>query len=420
MIAAGLMLVPTLGTAQDVWPQWRGPFGTGVATSRTAPVEWNPTDGIRWSTELEGYGTSSPVVWNNRVFLTAQIGSGPVDERGAQFPDTRPAPRTPAAGRRPTLLVQAFDLTDGALVWDHRMAAEPPIPAVHRNHNFATPSVVTDGTRLVAWFGTGQIVALDLDGAPLWSRHLGVEYGAFDVLWGHGSSPALHDDLVILQVDHPPGAYLLALDARSGEERWHVDRGRGLRAYSTPLVVTRQGRAELIVNSSHRVDAYDPRTGEALWHAGGQVPVAVGMAVHADDTLFTSRGYSSSPYLAIRGSGDIVWTHPTRAPYISSLLLHEALLYMATEAGVLTVTDTRDGAIVHRERLGGVFAASPVSAGGHIYFLNETGEMVVLTPGPEPRVVARNALDERTLASPAVVDGRILIRTDRHLFCIGE
>ena len=420
MITVGLVLVPGPAAAQDGWPQWRGPFGTGVATSPSAPVVWSQTEGVRWKRALEGYGTSSPVVWNDRVFLTAQIGNGPIDERGAQFPDTRPAPRTPGPGQRPTLIVQAFDLADGVLVWDHRMAAVPPLPAVHRNHNFATPSVVTDGTRLVAWFGTGQIVALDLDGTPIWSRHLGVEYAPFDVLWGHGSSPTLHEDLVILQVDHPAGAYLLALDARSGEERWRVDRGPALRAYSTPLVVTRQGRAELIVNSSHRVEAYAPRTGEALWHAGGQVPVAVGMAVNDDDAIFTSRGYSSSPYLAIRGNGDVVWEHPTRAPYISSLLLHEDLLYMATEAGVLTVTDARSGVIVHRERLGGIFAASPVSAGGHLYFLNENGEMVVLTPGPKPRVVARNALGERTLASPAVVDGRILIRTDRHLFCIGE
>ena len=424
LAAVALLCSFTASVRADNWPQWREPAANGVADS-SAPRHWTPDRGVRWKAALAGQGTSSPVVWGGRVFLTMQIGAGPIDERGAQFAGTRRAALRDADGDAVTLAVQAFRLADGGLVWEHRLAATRPLPPVHRNHSLATPSVVTDGTLLFVWFGTGQLISLDLDGAPVWDRHLGEDYGRFDVLWGHGSSPMLHDELLILQVDHPRGAYLLSLDKRTGAERWKIDRGPGLRSYSTPLVVSTDGGVELIVNSSNRIDACDPRTGALLWHAGLPVELAIGMPVHRDGILFTSRGYSSSPYLAVAtgGRGEVSethlrWRHASRAPYVSSLLLHEGLLYMATENGVLTVTDAESGDIVWRERLGGVFTASPVSAGSHLYFLNESGETVVLAPGREPEVIARNPLEERSLASPAIMEGQILIRTDQHLWCI--
>ena len=305
-----------------------------------------------------------------------------------------------------TLLVQALHVADGHTLWEHRLPAEGPLPAVHRNHNLATPSAVTDGTLVFAWFGTGQLIALDVDGRVVWERHLGQDYGVFDVLWGHASSPTLYRDLIILLFDHPPGGHLVALDKRTGRERWTVDRGPGLRSYSTPVVVSHEGHDELIINSSRRLDGLDPTTGTPLWHAGFPVELAVGMPVHHEGMLFTSRGYSSSPYLAVATGGrgnvsetHIRWRHPTRAPYVSSLLLYEGLLYMATENGILTVTDAESGDVVWRERLGGVFTASPVFAAGHVYFLSESGETVVLKPGRQPEVVSRNRLDERSLAS---------------------
>ena len=153
-------------------------------------------------------------------------------------------------------------------------AAEPQLPAVHRNHNLATPSVATDGERLFAWFGTGQLVALDTNGGLLWERHLGRDYGAFDVMWGHGSSPVLYRDLLILLFDHPSGGHLVALDTDTGRERWAVDRGMGLRSYSTPVVVSHDGRDELIINTSLRVEGWDPDAGTLRWHAG--FPVETG------------------------------------------------------------------------------------------------------------------------------------------------
>ena len=423
-----LAVVPLLATAAPVtaqhWPQWRGPDGLGVSADTDIATRWGPGENIAWRVPLEGLGTSTPVIWGDRIFLTSQLGTGPVDERGAQFPGTRRA-TTRRQVDGVTLLVQAFR-RDGQLDWEHRLAADGHLPAVHRNHNFATPSVVTDGDRLFAWFGTGQLVALDLEGHKLWSRHIGQDYAPFDVLWGHGSSPQLYEDLLILQCDHPAAAYLLALDTATGEERWMVDRGPLLRAYSTPLVVATDDGDQLIVNSSRWIDAYDPRTGQTRWRAGSTVELATGMPVYDDGVIYSTRGYSSGPYLSVEtgGRGDVSethvrWRHATRAPYVSSMLLYRGLLYMATENGILTITDPDTGDPVARTRLNGVYIASPVAADGHVYVLNEDGETVVLEAGPDARVVSRNALGERALASPAIAHGRIYIRTDQHLFAIG-
>ena len=248
----------------------------------------------------------------------------------------------------------------------------------------------------------------------------------FDVLWGHGSSPVLYKDSLILLCDHPAAAYVLSLDKHTGEQQWKVDRGEGLRSYSTPLVVTGPDGDELIVNSSHRLEGIEPSTGELLWFAGERVELSIPMPVYHDGVLYTSRGYASGPYLALQtgGRGDVSDTHlrwrkPTRAPYVSSLLLYEGLVYMATESGIVTVIDAGTGEPVWRERIGGVFMASPVAADGYVYLLSESGETVVLEAGRQPRVVERNALDERSLASPAISNGQLFIRTDRHLICIG-
>ena len=420
------LLTATAPAAAQHWPQWRGPGGLGISADTDIATSWGPGDNIAWRAPLEGLGTSTPVIWGDLIFLTSQLGTGPIDERGAQFAGTRRA-STRAQDDGVTLLVQAFRRQDGHLAWEHRVPAEGRIPAVHRNHNLATPSVVTDGTRLFAWFGTGQLVALDLEGHELWSRHIGQDYGPFDVLWGHGSSPQLYENLLLLQCDHPAAAYLLALDTATGEERWVVNRGPSLRAYSTPLVVPTDAGDQLIVNSSRWIDAYDPRTGQPRWRAGSPVELAIAMPVYEDGVVYSTRGYASGPSLSIDtgGSGDVNGTHvrwrqPTRAPYVSSLLLYRGLLYMATENGILTIADPDTGDPVVRTRLNGVYTASPVAADGHVYLVNEDGETVVLEAGPDARVVSRNALGERALASPAIAHGRLYIRTDQHLFAIGE
>ena len=198
-------------------------------------------------------------------------------------------------------------------------------------------------------FGTGQLAALNRDGAVAWQRHLGKDYAPFDIQWGHGSSPVVFGDTLILLCDHPSASYLVALDKRTGKERWKADRGKGRSSYSTPLVVSGTAGDELIVNSSERIDAYDPHTGTLLWHTGDANRFPVPSPVFHNGVIYTSRGYRSGPYMAIKpgGRGDVtsthvVWSVATGAPYVSSLLHYDGIVYMANDVGVLTAVDASD------------------------------------------------------------------------------
>jgi outer membrane protein assembly factor BamB len=277
-----------------------------------------------------------------------------------------------------------------------------------------------------AWFGTGQLAALTREGRMVWQRHLGSEIAPYDIQWGHSSSPVLHGDLLILLSDHASASYLLALDKHTGKERWRADRGKGRSSYSTPLVIEGPSGTELIVNSSERIDAYDARTGGLLWYAGEANRFPIPSPVFDGGVIYASRGYRSGPYMAIRpgGKGDVsathtVWRVATGAPYVSSLLYYDGVVYMANDVGVLTAVDAKTGDRLWQERVDGVFSASPVAGGGHVYFVSENGDTVIVKAGRPPQVAGRNALGERSVASPAVAHGQLFIRTDNHLFCIG-
>jgi outer membrane protein assembly factor BamB len=324
-------------------------------------------------------------------------------------------------------LVEAFSRSEGQKLWTYRLGAEGDFPEVHRKTNMANPSPVTDGEHIYVWFATGQLVALDMNGELVWQRQLAREYSSFELPWGHSSSPTLFQDLIILLCDHEPASYLLALDKKTGKEVWKADRGSGMRAYSTPFVARHEGHEELIVNSSEGVDAYDPATGEHLWYFKEFNNFPVPSPSYSNGILYMSRGHRSGPYMALRigGRGDISeshikWRVPTGAPYVTSVVYYEGLVYMANGVGVVRCIDGETGERVWQERIGGVFSASPVAADGKIYLLAEDGEMVVLEAGREPKVLSRNRIEERTVASPAISNGHLFIRTDNHLLCIGS
>ncbi len=437
-LVIGLVALGGAAHAED-WPHWRGPDGRRISSERGLPTTWDRDTGVAWRTPLRGLGVSSPIVAGDLVFLTSQIGRGPMRtgshpvlvRGGAESPDDE----RPLGGRRVdgdgdgiVFVVSAFNRVDGRVAWEYEIVAEGDLPQAHQKHNMASPSTVSDGERVYAWFATGQLVALDMHGGPVWQRHLGRDYGPFEIVWGHSSSPVLYEDLIILQCDHEPGAYLLALDRRTGEERWKVDRGRGLRSFSTPLVVSGPDGAELIVNASEGLDAYDPSTGEWLWHTGGHNEYPIAAATYDDSgTLYTGRGHRAGPYMAIRlgGRGEVderhvAWRVPTGAPYISSLLYYEGLIYMANGNGIVTAVDAETGRRVWQDRVGGIYSASPVAGDGKVYLFSETGETVVLQAGRELHVLQRNDLGERVVSSPAVSDGRIFIRTDEALIAVGR
>ncbi len=444
-----LLMSPTLagGIAQqrvadaasdDDWPHWRGGDGTGVARGATLPTTWDVSDNIAWKAPLRGLGVSSPIVVGDRVFVTYQIGRGR-RQRGthptlARGPDADEGVEQPLGGARadaadPTVMfaVAAFDRAAGTLLWEYEFPLEGSQHPVHDKHNLASPSPASDGERVYAWFGSGQVVALDMQGEPIWQRHLGEDYAPFELQWGAASSPTLYGDSLILQCDHPGESYLLWLDKRTGAEQRKLDRGTGLHSHSTPMVVPGPRGDELIVNSSERLESLDPVTGELNWYAGEPNQFPIPVPTYADGILYTSRGYRSGPYMAIRlgGVGDVsdthvLWRVATGAPYVASILYYDGLIYMANGNGIASVIDPASGERLWQERIGGVYSATPVAGDGKVYLFSETGEAVVLEAGPAPRVIARNPLNERVIASPAIAGGRIFVRTDRYLVAIGN
>jgi len=430
-----ILLSTSLGAAD--WPNWRGPRGNGASDEKNLPVRWSASENIAWKAPIGGVGVSSPIVAADRVFVTSQIGTGV--RRPGNHPTLVQGGSPVASGERGlggsaavadnkvSFLVTALSRTDGRKLWEYEIAAEGSLAEVHDKHNLASASPITDGQRVYAWFGTGQMVALDLTGKLIWSRHLGREYSPFDINWGHSSSPALFNGTLILLCYHQPTGYLLGVDAASGKTRWRVERGKDFNSYSTPLVVPSGASAEVIVNSSEGISGHSAATGQLLWHIQEQNRFPIPMPVFHEGLIYTSRGYRSGPYMAIRpgGKGDVsrshvLWRTDTGAPYVSSLVHYNGLLYMAGDVGVLSAIDAKTGQRVWQERTGGVFTASPVAADGKIYLLSEDGQTIVLAAGQQPRVLARNRLNARQLASPAVAGGRLFIRTDDAVIAIGK
>jgi outer membrane protein assembly factor BamB len=423
--------------AED-WPQWRGPQSSGISNETGLPEHWSTAENIAWKVSLTGLGTSSPIVWGDKIIVTSQTGSVPVQEgmrpQLARDDQELASKENPIGGRdmKPaqpgveiSLVVEAFNRANGGRLWKYSIPATGEFPQLNEKHNLATPTPVTDGKTIYALFGNGQLVALDMDGKVVWMRHLGKEYSPFLVLWGYGGSPVLYKDTLIVLCDHTPKSYLLALDKNTGKERWKADRGAGRVSHSTPLVVARPEGDELILNSSERVDAYNPANGELLWYTGSQRQTPIPTPVFHDGVIYLIRGYRNSDFIALRpgGRGEIkpdsyLWRVASGASYVPSILYYEGFIYVTNEVGIATCVDAQTGKEVWKQRLGGIFFASPVAGDQKIYMMSETGETFVLRAGREAAILARNNLDERILASPAISNKTIFLRSDNSLFCI--
>jgi outer membrane protein assembly factor BamB len=409
------------------WPGWRGPNRNGISLERNLPVSWSPSEKLVWRAETAGPGASTPVVWGDRIFITAQTG------RDAKI--KRPGVVLSRADKELRLCVQCFNRTTGKLLWEKRFKPEGTLTPTHTLHNQCTPSCVTNGKHVVAWFATGQLFCFTMDGELTWQKNLASEYGDFDLLWAHASSPALFEENVYLLCDHNPQANLVALELESGDEIWTATRGDGLRSYSTPLIVENESGAQLIVNSNPGISSYDALTGKRLWNYDEFCKVPVPVPVVVDGVLYTSRGYSSGPFMAlplpvISGSHSTLteknttWRMPSRAPYVSSPLVYNDRIYLSSEKGQVFCLARESGEMLWSRKLGEVFWSSPVAGAGKVYLLGESGEMVVLSDGPELSVLARNriGIDEgdKALGSPSISHGCLFFRSSAHLYCVGS
>ena len=392
-------MVPVEGEAAQYWTRWRGPSGQGLVDGTGYVDRWSATENVRWKTPVPGRGNSSPIVWRDRVFLTTAYEGG---------------------GR---LSVLAFKRTDGARLW------ETFVPGrggnAHGKNGHASPTVVTDGERVYASFGS-VIAALDLDGKIVWSQ----QTGAVRNYPGPAGSPLLYKDRVILYQDQSAGAFIAAFDAKTGRQLWRTARDGDV-GWGTPAAVRVGDHDEIIVNGQGRVQAYDPDTGRELWRCGGTTYEVIPTPVVGHGLIFSASG-RAGPTLAIRpgGRGDVTRTHlawstPRGSPFVPSPVLVGDLLYMVNDmASIATAIHAKTGDVAWQGRLGVAqregFSASPVAVDGKVFFTNDDGETFVLRAGPTFSLMHVNSLGEPTLASPALVEGRWFFRTDRHLMAIGR
>ena len=425
--------------AARAWPSFRGPGASGVADGQGALTEWNVSSGqnIRWSTNLPGASNSSPIVWGDRVFVTTAIsGLGEEVLRAGVSGDIASLDDV----SEHTWKLYALDAGTGRVVWQRDVHQGVPGVKRHPKGSHASSTPVTDGQRVIVLFATiGVLAAYDFDGDLLWETDIGVidsaAYNDPTASWGHSSSPIIYQNSVIVQADGQEDPFLAAYDIVDGRELWKADRGDDLPSWGTPAIATGSQGDELIANGT-TIRGYDPATGEERWSLGPNSFITIPTPVVGPDLVYVAGGYQPiRPIYAIRpgASGDlslaedevrndaIAWSQDRDGPYIPTPLLYRDLFYIIRINGVLTAYDAGTGDQVYRVRVGtGTFTASPVAADGRLYISNESGEVFVAQAGREYVELARNEMDEMIMATPAISDGLIYVRTMNHIYAIGE
>ncbi len=419
---------------QQSWHQWRGPLACGVAPQADPPIEWDENKNVKWRVKLPGESTATPIVWGDQIFLATAIKTDLTLEVAADDA----APKARVRFSKPTnyyqFVVMCVDRRTGTTLWQHMAKEDVPHEGHHPDGSFAAASPMTDGKLLYVSFGSRGVYCYDLAGNPQWSRDLGRM--TISNTFGEGSSPVVHGDSVVVNWDHQDGSFITALDAKTGETRWKVERDEKS-TWATPLVVEYNGRSQVIVHGSKRVRSYDLASGELIWACGGQTPSAIPCPVSDGQNVYCMSGFLGNAVYAIplNTEGDITelarkteaekiaWKRvEPGAPYVPSPLLYGEMLYfMGGNKGILTCLDAKTGKnVIERTRVEGIsnIYASPVGAADRVYFTSREGTTVVIKKGPELEILATNKLDDRFDASMAVVGGEIFLRGKEHLYCI--
>jgi outer membrane protein assembly factor BamB len=390
-----------LAAATEDWPQFRGPTGEGHSAEQGLPLEWSESRNVLWKTAVPGRGWSSPVVAGGRVWLTTAVN---------------------AAGSA-SLRLLGFDVETGREVVNAEAFRLRNADLTNPKNSHASPTPIVDGDRVYVHFGASGTAALTTAGVVVWKTQL-----PYESQHGNGGSPALYRDLLILSCDGSDQAYVVALDTRTGKVRWKTPRRYPAdQAYSTPLVIRVGERDQVVSVGAYRAAAYDPESGKEIW----RVSYADGFSnvprpVYGHGLVYIATGFQQPSLLAVRanGTGDvtkthIAWTLQRGAPYTPSPLLIGDELYVISDLGILSCLDAKTGAVHWLQRIGGNHSASPTFADGRIYFLDEDGVATVIAPGTIFRKLATNTLDGAMLASMAVSQRSIFIRTHTHLYRLG-
>jgi outer membrane protein assembly factor BamB len=396
-----LALAATLAAEGGEWPVWRGPKGDGIVNDTAVPTKWSATENVVWKVAVPGVGHSSPVVSNGRVFLTSF---------------------DPSTKER---LMLCFDRASGKLLWKKAVLTAAP-ELMHKNNTPASSTPAADSAHVWAAFLDGTKVAVacySFAGERVWLK----AFDGFDSRHGFCGSSVLFGDLVIVNGDSDGEAFLAALDKKSGETKWKVERPNRVRSFSVPLFIKVNGKPQMVLAGSKSVAGYDPHTGKQLWVVDSATDKFVA-TVAFDCGLVFATGTSPKTTLAAidpTGSGNVTKTHvrwlDTKVgAYVPSPLAFDGKLFVLSDAGLATLLDAKTGKHVFSERLGSrLHHASPLLVNGLIYCLADNGTTYVIRPGDDLDVVAMNALGEECHATPAVSNGQLLVRTSAHLWCIG-
>ena len=419
------------------WPSFRGPKAAGVSDLNPLPTTWDGEKSVnlRWKTPIPGLAHSSPIVWGNRIFLTTAISSNkqftyvPKD-RGIDLANDN----VPHSWR-----MYCLDKDSGRILWER--VAHEGVPRVKRHIKAtqANATPVTDGKVVVALMGSEGMFAYDFNGKLLWKRDLGIlNPGLNDDKnseWGHAASPVIYRNLVIVQCDGHKQSFIAAYNLKNGEQAWRVERNE-ITTWSTPAIYEGSNGAELIANGGHFIRGYDPLTGKELWRfAQNKVEVKQQVPLQAHGLIYLTGGYPmGSPMYAFRpgARGDIslkageeknqflAWRTAKGSPYTPTPVIYGDYLYACADNGVLSTFNAKTGELVYQERLPSSFSASPVAGDGKLFFPSEDGDVFVVKAGAKFERLATNVMGEPLMATPALVDGLILLRGRNHLFAVHQ
>jgi outer membrane protein assembly factor BamB len=437
---ARLSLPQAQKTAAGNWPTFRGPQASGIAEKQNLPERWDAHSGenILWRTPIPGLAHSSPVVWGNTIFVTSAVSSDPKASFRPGLYGDGDASKDRSVHR---WIIYAIDKRTGKINWERVAHQGEPADKRHIKSTYANSTPATDGRVVVAWFGSQGVYAYDLKGRFLWRVDLGrIDLGAYDIPtyeWGPASSPIIWNGMVILQCDTQTDSFLLALDAATGKTIWKTERDE-ISSWGTPTIANTANGPVLVANASNFIRGYEPNTGKELWRLGGSSKITAPTPVFGEGLFVVASGRGPErPIFVIRPNarGDltlpdgkttneaIVWSRTGRGSYMPTPLIYNGVLYVLANNGVLDAYKLATGDELYRQRLptiGSGFSASPVAADGRIYLANEDGEMLVIAAGEKFEHLTTNSMGELLMATPALSEGVMYVRSAASLFAIGR
>ncbi len=423
------------------WPSFRGRHASGIADGQFPPLTWDTAtkSNIRWKTPIPGLGLSCPVVWEDRIYVTTAVSA---DGKSALRPGLYGDVDSVDDSSEHSWRIYCLDKRDGTIQWERTACKGVPKVKRHTKASHANPTPATDGAHIVVSFGSEGLYCYDKGGKLLWKKNLGVlNSGWFydaDYQWGFGSSPILYKDLAIVQCDVGKNSFLAAYRLADGSEVWRKSRDE-VPSWGTPTIIEGPQRVELVTNATRYARGYDPLTGEELWRLARHSEITVPAPIYGAGLIFITSGYRPvQPIYALRpgANGDIslkdaatksdaiAWSTTKGGPYMPTPIVYRDHLYICSNAGIVTCYEAKTGKQVYKERLDaqGGFTASPVAADGYLYFTSEESGVFVVKAGPKFALVTINSMDtgEACLATPAISDAMLFVRTQHYLFGIGR